>query len=734
MTEQSPPSHRFKRPLGGVYELQHKLGTGGQATVWQAVDIRNQSQVAVKIFRPPSDDELVRIKKEADAQHRLRHHPNIIPSLYFGVEQIETDGYRGIVQQEHPFIVMLLANGLALNYRLQKGLLLPEEIVKIVTEVASAAEFAHQHGLLHRDIKPANILSHSDSRGQRTLLADFGIVADITQDLTSPATQIGTPRYMSPEQISGSSKHPTIDIYSLGMVMHEMLAGEHAFADAKQQAVILAQIERTVPLVEHSAAFQERPLAEQRIIGALQDASVKATAKNAIHRHKTMAELADDVNTIYWRKTAQPETVTIDLGATLKQSSPTLAELPIWVNPTMVTYDDFGTIPVLDSRPGKHAKKGISRRKLLAGGVATVSTVGAGLLLKETVFSGDGITETDLPIPVAKKDLEPKSRAVILRAVQPLMELLQNNPSPFDSYIVSLGSALASFTPQASESTRQWLLNRDSQQNSGGALDIAATMSTYDPDFVNGLLQKSIKDSDAKAVGALGLAIAPYKPKEALLAKRICDDLEETEYSIALTSALDPTNLQKVRDAVRDIDWQKARRLLVAIADKQPNFAGYQFIERLGDSYDSEGRMFLADALRSTNPEVLLQGVRESVGEKANYWQAMEIGFRLARSHPDEVKRYAQQVSLHSSKEMDYGDMLVLSLAPDNLAYAKDVLSTKETNPIITKWLRVIAEPENKKARKSAVDEVTNIDEKKRSSWAYALAMATLYGYKQYTG
>jgi serine/threonine-protein kinase len=220
---------RLKTSLADRYTIVRELGAGGMATVYVAQDLKHDRQVALKVLKPElaavigAERFLNEIKVTANLQH-----PHILPLYDSG----EADGLL--------FYVMPLVEGESLHERLERERQLPvEDAVEIARAVASALDYAHRREVIHRDIKPENILLHD---GQ-PLVADFGIALAVTaaggSRLTETGLSLGTPFYMSPEQATGErSIDKRSDVYSLGCVTYEMLAGEPPHTGPTSQAVI----------------------------------------------------------------------------------------------------------------------------------------------------------------------------------------------------------------------------------------------------------------------------------------------------------------------------------------------------------------------------------------------------------------------------------------------------------------------------------------------------------------
>ncbi len=234
---------RLARALGGGYELRRLIGRGGFATVYSAIDTQLKRDVAIKVLRPELAREPVmreRFRREAEAVARLRH-PNIVPIYAVG----EGDGLA--------WYVMPLVAGESLRARLERETRLPVDLAsRFLIEAAGALGAAHRAGLVHRDIKPDNILLDGDA--PNVLLTDFGIAKALAGDtlvggLTATGVVIGTPQYMSPEQASGEAVDPRSDIYSLGVVAYQMLAGEVPFGGGTVAAILLKQVTEDAPTV-----------------------------------------------------------------------------------------------------------------------------------------------------------------------------------------------------------------------------------------------------------------------------------------------------------------------------------------------------------------------------------------------------------------------------------------------------------------------------------------------------
>jgi serine/threonine-protein kinase len=266
---------RVGAALAARYQIQRELGQGGMAKVFLAHDRKYERAVAVKVLRPDlaADMGATRFLQEIQIAARL-HHPHILP-LY------DSDQADGLVYYVMPYI-----EGDTLRQRLARERQLPVgEALQIAREVADALNYAHGAKVVHRDIKPANILLGSG----HALVADFGIARAIGAAQTSAGHVIGTPAYMSPEQIDGDPNlDGRSDIYSLGCVLFEMLAGEAPFRGSSLTAIIAHRLSAPAPSVR---AFRE--LVPEAVDAALR----KAMAVLPADRFTTAAQFAEALGT-----------------------------------------------------------------------------------------------------------------------------------------------------------------------------------------------------------------------------------------------------------------------------------------------------------------------------------------------------------------------------------------------------------------------------------------------------
>jgi serine/threonine-protein kinase len=261
--------------LSDRYGIERELGRGGMATVYLAEDLKHRRQVAVKVLHPELGEVLgkERFLREIETAARLSH-PHILPVHDSG----EAGGFL--------FYVMPLATEESLRERLDREKQLPiDDALRIAREVADALSYAHSHGVVHRDIKPENILLSSG----HAVVADFGIAKAVSaaggDKLTETGMAVGTPSYMSPEQAAGEEAlDGRTDLYALGCVLYEMLAGQPPFTGPTTESVIRQHLTAEAPAISHV-----RPAVPAEIVGIVQ----RALAKTPADRFSPAAQFAE---------------------------------------------------------------------------------------------------------------------------------------------------------------------------------------------------------------------------------------------------------------------------------------------------------------------------------------------------------------------------------------------------------------------------------------------------------
>ncbi len=277
MDPRSTSSQMIGTVLSGRYKLEAKLGSGGMSTVYLANDATLDRAVAVKVMhREMSEqpDQLERFRQEARAVAKLSH-PNVVAVIDAG----EDGG--------HPYIVFEYVEGETLKQRIARlGALDTQEALAYAIEIARGLTVAHARNMVHRDIKPQNVLIDAEGRAK---LTDFGISRQLEQDgMTATGRVLGTTDYVAPEQAMGHPVDPRSDIYSLGVVLYEMLIGQVPFHADSQVGVAMKHVNEELPDVQ-----QRRP----EISAATALVVERATDKDPAQRYAQVGEMIDDLST-----------------------------------------------------------------------------------------------------------------------------------------------------------------------------------------------------------------------------------------------------------------------------------------------------------------------------------------------------------------------------------------------------------------------------------------------------
>ena len=268
------PLTRLQQSLADRYAIERELGRGGMAVVMLARDLKHQRQVAIKVLRPELSQSLgtERFLREIEVAAQLTH-PHILPVFDSGA----ADGLL--------YYVMPYVEGGSLRAWLEREPQLPVDLaLRLTGQVADALVYAHGRGVVHRDIKPENILLESGE----AVIADYGLALAISaaggERLTESGLALGTPAYMSPEQAAGDTRiDGRTDLYSLGCVLYEMLAGEPPFTGPTAQAVMAKRFGASPPLIR---------VVREGVPLAVEQAIERALAKAPADRFRTVGEFA----------------------------------------------------------------------------------------------------------------------------------------------------------------------------------------------------------------------------------------------------------------------------------------------------------------------------------------------------------------------------------------------------------------------------------------------------------
>lgn len=258
------------------YELEELVGSGGMSSVFRARDAQLDRRVAIKILHERYVDDpeyLERFRREARAVAQLSH-PNIVTVIDRGND----DGRQYIVFED--------VEGENLKELVQRAGRLPvRQALELAVAVADGLAFAHEHGLVHRDVKPQNVLLSGEGEVKVT---DFGIARslDVEHGVTQAGTVLGTSEYLAPEQASGRPASPATDVYSLGVVLWELLAGDVPFAGDSFVAVAMRHVNEPVPSLR-----ELRPDVSPRLAAAVE----RALAKDPARRFPSMPSLAGEL-------------------------------------------------------------------------------------------------------------------------------------------------------------------------------------------------------------------------------------------------------------------------------------------------------------------------------------------------------------------------------------------------------------------------------------------------------
>ncbi|MCC6555113.1 MAG: serine/threonine protein kinase, partial [Polyangiaceae bacterium] len=254
--------------LNGKFKILSQLATGGMGVIYRGEQVALERQVAVKVLTPTTASSQIdpnfhkRFFLEASILARLQH-PNIVTVFDYGrVENMEPERY---------FMAMEFLEGETLFRRMRKvGRIPPHETMGIARQIARGLREAHKHGVVHRDLKPSNVmLVPGEDMGELVKILDFGlvkVVADDSEELTQQGSFLGSPRFMSPEQISHGKVDLRTDVYSLGVIMYQMLCGKVPFEAPNSVQILIAHLQQPVPPMRERNPEAEVPEALEAFV------------------------------------------------------------------------------------------------------------------------------------------------------------------------------------------------------------------------------------------------------------------------------------------------------------------------------------------------------------------------------------------------------------------------------------------------------------------------------------
>jgi len=284
--------------LNGRYRLDARIASGGMSTVYRATDETLERQVAIKLMNrevSADSDQLERFRREARAVAQLNH-PHVVGVIDAGEDE------------SRPYIVFEYVEGETLKERIRRhGRLEISEAIAYAIEIGRALGAAHARHIVHRDVKPQNVLIDEEGSAKVT---DFGIARTLEEDgLTADGRVLGTTDYVAPEQALGRHVTGQSDLYSLGVVLYEMLTGEVPFKGENQVAVAMKHVREALPDVQTN-----RP----EVSAALASVLDRATAKHPEDRYADDAELIADLEDVLAIETARAGSATGEVTAVLR--------------------------------------------------------------------------------------------------------------------------------------------------------------------------------------------------------------------------------------------------------------------------------------------------------------------------------------------------------------------------------------------------------------------------------
>ncbi|HEY7546889.1 MAG TPA: SUMF1/EgtB/PvdO family nonheme iron enzyme [Blastocatellia bacterium] len=367
--------------IGNRYRIDEKIGAGGMGTVYRARRLLIGDDVAIKVLHLEimSDPHAVeRFRREAQAAARLKH-PNAVMIYDFGVSE---DGLF--------YLVMELVEGQSLRQIIrERGPLSPQMATEIVSQVCVVLEESHRNNIIHRDLKPDNIIVSTTTEGFRVKVLDFGIaklrdISTTSANITKSGAMMGTPHYMSPEQCMGEELDGRSDIYSLGIVLYEMLTGVVPFNSPVSSAVIVQHVTQEPPPLR-SINVSVSPKVEAVVMSALE--------KQREARPQTATDLTEQLTAaVSSGFITQPNAMRSEMNALPKRSTPITPQMSLPITRLSTPANEAATTladdPIHVEAPPQ-VRSSNKRAFLVLGIAAVLIAIGAAIFLMLRARTGE---------------------------------------------------------------------------------------------------------------------------------------------------------------------------------------------------------------------------------------------------------------------------------------------------------------------------------------------------------
>ncbi|MGE5131998.1 MAG: serine/threonine-protein kinase [Gemmatimonadota bacterium] len=372
--------------LENRYRLADRIAVGGMGEVWRAEDLLLSRAVAVKLLRPAyAQDDSGRTRFRAEARYAgSLSHPNIAQIYDYGAGE----------PPARPYLVMELVDGPSLAALLKDGPLGPVRTLEIISQAAAGLQAAHAAGLVHRDVKPGNLLVGNTGQVK---IADFGIAHAVgSVPVTRTGELVGTPAYLSPEQVMGAHATPASDLYALGILAYQCLTGEVPFT-GEPLAVALAHQERSLPPLPPPV-----PLGVAALVAALTAKDPQARPPSAGHVAQRAAQLRAGLAAKAGAGASSTLTPTSALAAAL--AAPTAIDLPAAAGAPAADTADTADLAVTGTR---HAAAGVPDGTAGGQGDAMAASTGAAIAGGAVAAGALAAAGTQAPAPGAAADGAP---------------------------------------------------------------------------------------------------------------------------------------------------------------------------------------------------------------------------------------------------------------------------------------------------------------------------------------